>query len=39
MKNKENFSSKEKEKAKKKKNTWLQACFLGDLWELYDVTL
>ena len=39
MKNKEKYASKEKEKAKlKKKNAWLQACFLGD-GELYDVTL
>ena len=32
MKNKEKYASKEKEKAIfKKKNAWLQACFLGDV--------
>ena len=30
MKNKEKYASIEKEKAKKK-NAWLQACFLGDV--------
>ena len=31
MKNKEKYDSKEKEKAKLKKNEWLQANFLGDV--------